>query len=130
MSNETMVPPFNAEGLTVSSKVSQGVLKIMLAGAIEMRDPGDLLNPYWNKLDEETRRLGIRDVEIDVRDLSFMNSSGLLTLVRWITRAKSHTADAYRMVLRYDRNVTWQRASIPTLAKLAPDVVTATESHG
>ena len=130
MSNDTTLHPFNAEGLTVSPKVSQGVLKVMLAGAVEMREPGDLLNPYWIKLDEETRRLGIRQVEIDLRDLSFMNSSGLLTLVRWITRAKSHTADAYRMVLTYDRNVTWQRASIPTLAKLAPEVVTATESHG
>lgn len=130
MSNQTVVPPFNAEGLTVSSKLSQDVLRLSLTGAIEMRDPGVLLNPYWIRVDEETRKLGIKQVEVDLRDLSFMNSSGLLTLVRWITRAKSHTADAYRMVLRFDRNVTWQRASIPTLAKLAPEIVTAAESNG
>lgn len=130
MSNDMTLHPLTADGLTVSAKVSQGVLRVMVAGAVEMREPGDLLNPYWIRLDEETRRLGIRQVEIDLRDLSFMNSSGLLTLVRWITRAKSHTTGAYRMVLTYDRNVTWQRASIPTLAKLAPEVVTATESHG
>jgi hypothetical protein len=130
MSNETVVPPFNAEGLTVSPKVGQGVLQLSLTGAIEMRDPGVLLNPYWIRVDEETRKLGIKQVEVDLRDLSFMNSSGLLTLVRWITRAKSHTAEAYRINLRFDRNVTWQRASIPTLAKLAPEIVTATESNG
>jgi len=130
MSHETAVPPFNAEGLTVSPKVSQGVLHLSLTGAIEMRDPGVVLNPYWIRVDEETRKLGIKQVEVDLRDLSFMNSSGLLTLVRWITRAKSHTVDAYRMILRFDRNVTWQRASIPTLAKLAPEIVTATESNG
>jgi hypothetical protein len=130
MSNDSVVPTFNAEGLTVYPKVGQGVLQLKLTGAIEMRDPGELLNPYWIKVDEEVRRLGIKLVETDLRDLSFMNSSGLLTLVRWITRAKSHTADAYRMILRFDRNVTWQRASIPTLAKLAPEIVTATESNG
>jgi hypothetical protein len=130
MTKETVVPTFNAEGLTVSPKVNQGVLQLLLTGAIEMRDPGELLNPYWIKVDEETRRLGIKQVEVDLRDLSFMNSSGLLTLVRWITRAKSHSADTYRMILRFDRNVTWQRASIPTLAKLAPEIVTATESNG
>jgi hypothetical protein len=130
MSNEAVMPPFNAEGLTVSPKVSQGVLQLSLTGAIEMRDPGVLLNPYWIRVDEETRKLGIKQVEVDLRDLSFMNSSGLLTLVRWITRAKSNPAEAYRINLRFDRNVTWQRASIPTLAKLAPEIVTATESNG
>jgi hypothetical protein len=33
-------------------------------------------------------------------------------------------------VLQYDRNVTWQRTSIPTLAKLAPNVVVAAEIDG
>lgn len=130
MSDQTVVPTFNAEGLTIDPKVLSGVLNLRLAGAIEMREPGNVLNPYWIKVDEEVRRLGIRHVEADLRDLSFMNSSGLLTLVRWITRAKSHTAVSYRITLRFDRNVTWQRASIPTLAKLAPEIVTAAESNG
>lgn len=130
MSHETIVPPLHAEGLAVFAKFSHGVLKVLVSGAVEMRDPGELLNPYWIRLDEETRKLGIKDVEVDLRDLSFMNSSGLLTLVRWITRARSHTSDSYRMTLRYDRNITWQRASIPTLAKLAPELVKATESNG
>ena len=36
----------------------------------------------------------------------------------------------YKIVLRYDRNVTWQRTSIPTLAKLAPQVVVSSELNG
>jgi hypothetical protein len=130
MSDEPVYPPFNAEGMTAFPKIGNGVMRILLAGAVEMRDPGTLLNPYWTHIDEETRRLGLKKVEIDVRDLNFMNSSGLLTLVRWITKAKSHSSDAYQMVLKYDRNVTWQRASIPTLAKLAPEIVTTSESNG
>jgi hypothetical protein len=57
-----------------------------------------------------------------------MNSSGILTLVRWITKLKINPG--YRLVFRYDRNVTWQRSSIPTLAKLAPNVVVPLEING
>ena len=120
--------PFTAEGLSIVPRVEEGRLRVKVSGTVEMREPGEMLNPYWNMIDEETRRQGIKRVEVDLRDLNFMNSSGILTLVRWITKLK--TSAAYRLVLRYDRNVTWQRSSIPTLAKLAPDVVVPLEING
>jgi hypothetical protein len=131
MSNPTNFAPLNAEGVSVVPSMQTSGLHLMVAGAVEMRDPGDVLNPYWNMIDEEVRRRKLKRVEVDMRDLNFMNSSGILTLVRWITKAKSHpAADAYQLVLRYDRNVTWQRTSIPTLAKLAPNIVVSTEIDG
>lgn len=123
--------PLNAEGLQCVPTIDDGVLRVRMAGAVEMRDPGELLNPFWNGIDDEARRRAVKRVEVDMRDLSFMNSSGILTLVRWITKAKSHApADAYQLVLQYDRNVTWQRTSIPTLAKLAPAIVVPAEING
>ena len=96
-----------------------------------MRDPGGVLNPYWSRIDEAARAQQMKRVEVDLRDLNFMNSSGILTLVRWITKAKTHAPfDAYKLVLRYDRNVTWQRSCVPTLAKLAPNVVVPAEING
>lgn len=122
---------FNAEGLRIEPSMEADKIRLVMSGAVEMRDPGDLLNPYWNGVDEEARRRSLRRVELDLRDLTFMNSSGILTLVRWITKAKTHGPEnAYTLVLQYDRNVTWQRTSIPTLAKLAPDVVIPTEING
>ena len=123
--------PFNAEGVSIVPRLENGTLQVKVAGAVEMRDPGELLNPYWVALDEEALHKGIQRVEVDLRDLSFMNSSGILTLVRWITRAKGHpTGAGYTLVLKYDRNVTWQRTSVPTLAKLAPNVVVPAEIDG
>jgi hypothetical protein len=119
------------DSLTVTPKSESGILRLVMAGAVEMRDPGGVLNPYWSRVDDEARAQGMKRVEVDLRDLNFMNSSGILTLVRWITKAKAHeAADAYQLVLCYDRNVTWQRTSIPTLAKLAPNVVVAAELNG
>lgn len=123
--------PLNAEGLQVVPTVGDDAMRVKMSGAIEMRDPGELLNPFWNGIDDETRRRSLKRVEVDMRDLSFMNSSGILTLVRWITKAKTHGPDsAYKLVLQYDRNVTWQRTSIPTLAKLAPAIVEPAEING
>jgi hypothetical protein len=120
-----------AESLTVTPVMVEGVLRVVMTGAVEMRDPGGVLNPYWSRIDEAARAQQMKRVEVDLRDLNFMNSSGILTLVRWITKAKTHAPfDAYKLVLRYDRNVTWQRSCVPTLAKLAPNVVVPAEING
>jgi len=121
----------SADTLTVTPSLEDGVLRIVVSGAVEMRDPGGVLNPYWTRVDDEVRARGMKRVEVDLRDLNFMNSSGILTLVRWITKAKTHPPDeAYQLILQYDRNVTWQRTSVPTLAKLAPNVVVPMEING
>ena len=127
MSEKTPFSPLTAEGVTVVPRIENGVLRIAMSGAVEMRDPGVALNPYWNGIDDEVRRVGMKRVQLDMRDLNFMNSSGLLTLVRWVTRVKGHGNKPYQIELLFDRNVTWQRTSIPTIAKLAPEIVTATE---
>lgn len=127
-SNAPFGPPLTAEGVTIVPRMENGVLRVAMSGAVEMRDPGVVLNPYWNGLDEEVRRRGIKRVEVDMRDLNFMNSSGILTLVRWVTRVKGEKP--YHIDLQFDRNVTWQRTSVPTLAKLAPEIVSATEING
>ncbi len=124
-------PPMTAEGVSIVPRLdANNVLQIAISGAIEMRDPGIVLNPYWNGLDDEIRKRGIKRVVVDMRDLNFMNSSGILTLVRWVTRVKGHGNKPYQIDLQFDRNVTWQRTSVPTLAKLAPEIVTATEING
>lgn len=120
-----------ADTLTVTPVTDGGILRLVMSGAVEMRDPGGVLNPYWTRVDDMARAQQMKRVEVDLRDLNFMNSSGILTLVRWITKAKTHAPEeSYQLVLQYDRNVTWQRTSIPTLAKLAPNVVVPAEING
>lgn len=125
--HETLTP-LSLEGLSIVPAVHDTKLRLTMSGAVEMRDPGEMLNPFWTRIDEEARTRRVQSVEVDLRDLNFMNSSGILTLVRWITKLK--VSNAYRLVFRYDRNVTWQRSSIPTLAKLAPNVVVPLEING
>ena len=121
--------PLAADGLQIAPTLAAGELRIVMSGAVEARDPGAILNPYWSQVDEELVKGGIRRVELDLRVLAFMNSSGILTLVKWISQARAHPpAAAYSVAVRYDREITWQRTNVPILAKLAPGVVRLIEA--
>ena len=58
---------------------------------------------------------------LDIRGLEYMNSSGILTLARWLMKVTSHAA--YQVVIEHDPDLTWQHSNVPVLAKLAPSVV-------
>ena len=108
-------------GVKVRAFRDGGVLRLVMSGSVEEREPGVLLDPYWAMVDEAARREGITRVELDIAGLDFMNSSGILTLVRWMLHVKDEPA--YEIVIRHDRELTWQKTNVPVLAKLAPAVV-------
>jgi hypothetical protein len=54
---------------------------------------------------------------VDLRGLSFVNSSALRLFVDWISRAES---SAYRLIFVTDRAITWHRLSFSVLKSLAP----------
>ncbi|MGH7742122.1 MAG: hypothetical protein ACRENS_08875 [Candidatus Eiseniibacteriota bacterium] len=109
------------EGVRVNAARDGDRLGVRMSGTVESRDPGTLLDAYWIGLDQAVRMAGVREVELDLGGLDYMNSSGLLTLVRWITLVKADPK--YQILIRHDPNLTWQKTNVPVLAKLAPAVV-------
>ena len=59
MNATTPIAPLYAEGLNVVPSIEDGVMRVTMSGAVEMRDPGELLTPYWNKLDEKADRKSV-----------------------------------------------------------------------
>jgi hypothetical protein len=117
----TSFASLDAQGVKVKARLEGGVLRLVMSGSLEARDPSVLFDPYWKSVDEALRRKGVKQVELDICGLDYMNSSGILTLVRWAVTAKADPA--YQIVIRHDRNLTWQKVNVPVLAKLAPAVV-------
>ena len=113
--------PLKAPGVTVNVRLVEGVLMLEMLGAVDARDAGAVFDAYWSRIDADLRKEGIRMVELDLRGLEFMNSSGLLTIVRWLTKVKD--SPGYQIIIHHDRELTWQRTNVPVLAKLAPTVV-------
>ncbi len=117
----TSFASLDAQGVKVKARLEGGVLRLVMSGSLETRDPSALFDPYWNDVDQTLRRRGVKQVELDLCGLDYMNSSGILTLVRWAMTAKRDPV--YQIVIRHDHNLTWQKVNVPVLAKLAPTVV-------
>jgi hypothetical protein len=64
---------------------------------------------------------------IDVRPLTFVNSTAIRVFVTGIARAK---AASYKLTFKTDRSITWHRLSFSVLQSLAPDSVEILEKAG
>ena len=66
---------------------------------------------------------GLREVTVDVRKLTFVNSSAIRLFVDWATWVRDQEPDAYVIRFRTDRRITWQRTSFSVLQSLAPNAI-------
>jgi hypothetical protein len=118
---ESRFASLRADGVTIKAQLETDVLRIVMTGSLESRDPRASFDPYWTALDDAIRREGVTRVVLDIRGLEYMNSSGILTLARWLMKVTSHST--YQVVIEHDPDLTWQHSNVPVLAKLAPAVV-------
>jgi hypothetical protein len=129
MTNGKPLEAFAVDDVRVVPSLLQKVLCVTMAGNVDMRDPGRVFNPFWKDVDEKAAELGLETVEVDLRSVAFMNSSGILTVVRWVSRLIAGAGKArYRVLFRYDPNVTWQRTNVPVLARLAPETISLSDN--
>lgn len=78
------------------------------------RDPGALLNPYFEQLLDSAHGRGAA-LEMSFSSLEHFNSSTIATLIRFIQSARGR---GVRLVLRYDARLKWQRLSFEALKVL------------
>ncbi|HEX2573694.1 MAG TPA: hypothetical protein VH877_29355 [Polyangia bacterium] len=125
MARTITIPPLASGDLKIAAALDGEILRIKMSGIVDMRDPQTILNPYWEKVDKEIVSAGLQQVELDVRGVDFMNSSGIICMVRWITQAKARAPDeAYHIVVQHEPAIGWQKKTIPLFLKLAPGLVT------
>lgn len=98
--------------------------EVKLIGEIDLEDPSVEIKPFLAKLHDAIIAAGYKTVNVEVLQLSFMNSSGIKELVNWIMKVNVTPADQrYKINLIYSKSITWQESSLPVLHKLHPDVV-------
>src|SRR5690349_18174055 len=120
MSALSGIEPLSIEGLDL--RVEGGAVK--MSGTITMRSPSQMLQPSLKKIHEAAVSDGATALVVDVRKLSFVNSSSMRLFVDWTVWLKDlATERRYKLVFATDPNVTWQRKSFPVIRSLAPDIV-------
>jgi hypothetical protein len=112
------------EGLSV--KVT-GPNAIALSGVLSTPDPRQTVGAFFEALHHAAVADGVSSVEVNVRELTFVNSSAIRLFVDWASRISS-TPEAQRYQVHFftSRQITWQRTSFNVLRSLAPQAVQVT----
>lgn len=97
---------------------------VNFVGDIDMQDPGEILDPLFEKVHGGCIAKGIRQVDLDFKRLTFLNSSGIKAIAKWIMKLADLGEDKkYVIRILYNKEVTWQVTSLPTLTFLVPGAV-------
>ena len=89
----------------------------------------DGLEKLLTRTHAETKRLGAREVVIDLRELEFMNSSCFKCFVSWISDVQELSeGQLYKVELLSNPQLHWQKRSLHSLRCFAIELITVTES--
>lgn len=102
----------------------RGEACIKLTGTIAVRDPQTTIRPYFRQLHDAACALPGHHLEVDVVDLTFVNSSAIRTFLDWTSWIQEEPEERrYALTFKTSPGVAWQRASLPALAALAPEII-------
>jgi hypothetical protein len=99
-------------------------LAITIVGDIDMQDPSVVLDPLFDKVHKGAMASGLKVVNFDLKQLAFLNSSGIKGIAKWIMNLASAPADKrYVIKILQNKSIPWQVTSLPTLTFLVPGAV-------
>ena len=94
---------------------------VKFIGDIDMEDPSIILDPLFEKLHDGVMKQNIKQVKADFNELSFLNSSGIKSVAKWIMKlTELDESKKYMIKILHNKDITWQVTSLPTLSFLVP----------
>lgn len=115
-----------SDGITLQSEVDdrERVLLATVSGNADLSSRV-ALDRFLASLHEQTRQRSLGKVVVDVRELAFLNSSCLKSLVSWIIQIKDLPPDQrYQITFLSCEQLNWQKRSLFAILSLAPELVT------
>lgn len=103
--------------------IANGV-KVTFSGDIDVQNPEPIFVPFFEQIHNKVIENNIKYVELDFSKLTFLNSSGIKTLIKWITKVTPLSPDKkYRFKIVANSEITWQETSLKMLSMLAPGLI-------
>ena len=88
----------------------------------------DALETLLVRIHAESKRLGVREVVVDLRQLEFMSSSCFKSIVSWLTDIQELAeAKRYQVKLVSNPSYHWQKRSLHALRSFAMSLITIVE---
>jgi hypothetical protein len=94
-----------------------------LSGTADLRVT-DSVEAILTRVHQQALELGIPEVQMDLRELEFMNSSCFKSFVSWISEVSDLTTGQYRIRFLSNPRILWQRRSLHALSCFAAELVT------
>lgn len=122
--NKLGVQPVDEERIKISvSDASNGVV-VKFTGDIDMEDPSIILDPFFEQIHNGIIDQSLKEVIADFRELTFLNSSGIKAVAKWIMKlSEVEEIKKYVIKIVHNNEITWQVTSLPTLTFLVPGAV-------
>jgi hypothetical protein len=120
------LPEIETHTMTATAKLAPtpGTISVRLAGTADTEIRANL-DQFVQQLHAEAVRVGAANVAVDLRELEFMNSSCLKVFVTWLAKLRDLEASKqYRIQIRSNPQLLWQRRSLAALSCFAADLVT------
>lgn len=109
---------------TADASTSERRIQVSLTGTADLTVKSQL-DRFLRDVHSEAQRCLAEEVTVDVRQLEFMNSSCLKSLVWWISTVQEQPGEGkYRIIFVSSPSVYWQRRSLNALACLASEIIT------
>jgi hypothetical protein len=97
---------------------------VSLSGTITLRDPREILGGFFKSLHHAAIQDALRELRMDITELTFVNSSAIRLFADWTTWLKNTPAEK-RYSLKFITNAksTWQRSCFSALLVIARDTL-------
>lgn len=121
--SEIALPVQQAAELRAQLTREDSGLVAKLSGTADLRVT-DSVEAILTRVHQKALELGIPEVQMDLRELEFMNSSCFKSFVSWISDVSDLTAGQYRIRFLSNPSILWQRRSLHALSCFAAELVT------
>ncbi len=122
--NRLEIEPLELERVKLSVDDENDGVRVVLSGMIDMRDPSVEILPYLLRLHEEVMKNDIKYITADFSDLTFMNSSGIKSIISWIMKLNDIPEEKrYIINIIHNPEITWQESSIQVMQQLFPELI-------
>jgi hypothetical protein len=117
------IAELKGEDFSARASLDGEVPQVELVGKADLEVRADL-EQFLDAVHEQTLRLRLALVRVDLRRLEFMNSSCLRCLIRWVGLIQAlDPKRRYRMLLVSNPSIIWQKRSLVALSLLASDLL-------
>lgn len=120
------------DGTAFSGRLDEGVgtPSVHLVGTLSHPAPQTVLGPFFEQVHARLLENTSPVVEVDLRDVVYMNSASFKSLIEWICLIQSPGAlRRYRLCFLVDRKRRWQPTSVHALRCFAPELVEMTSAN-